>query len=814
MTPPKGAVFSLLLLCVSNNLQAETTKTFELSTNTGLASIVKAREALKQGAVVFSRFVKPNDLSSALGVRRLEHSGPSRRSATAESTSCLVAVHLVNGTVHSFVGPPVKDGHRPERERCATAFEQWRKRQDLVRTTPDSTTWTQQGSSSRLFGEFSTDVNIYRAVSDDANWAYYMYVLEMADQTASPAVKTCTMNLQGLELQNQLAPTVFDYGRISASPGTPQLVGTFIPSSQPVTPYQPDGWSGNESTIAYTGTSQAATWLQQYNGGEDSAEERVAVAIFEVPRSSPLSVDIITSCTDGATPSSQSDVTYAITPPDLVVPSNVYVVAGSSLQYRVGITPLGPPSFGWTPAASSSAINLTQDDNNITVSAPLSSLGTVVGVSYNIDPSGSTTTLVPSTQVHIVATPPPSGVLLAGGYNGKGELLATADVWDANTGTVTPTTNSMTTTRSRHTATLIDATHILIAGGFGGPAAAAQSSTEIYDITTGLFTAGPNMNSARAGHTATLLTGAVDGMKYVVLAGGVDENRNPVGTLEVYNVSTGAFLPSPAMVTARWNHTATTSDNQNIIIAGGSQSTDPSVPPLSSVEICGINAEDVISCQPSYENSGLTTGRQGHAAAVATNGDSYVFGGFTSSGNDPLGCSNPLCTFELSEDNNYGDFGYTYFFQSFTSYLPSKVGRRYPAVTALPSSTIDPTFLLVGGDNTAQQLQWCIFSIGCQIESSLPQYGAVATLTSPRAYPIAIYLDTAGTPFDNQVLIAGGVDLSVAAPSDPGTLIELYDPTHNKVSLSGQMSSPRTFLTATLFQAPPQQVSSGHNRDH
>jgi hypothetical protein len=797
----------VILLCAmglfgNGSLLAGQLKVVELSTAATSGEVSNARKALTDGSVVVMRLVDPAQFNAFLAVRGASITGTDE-GANREPRACLAAAYVGRGVVSTFIGPPVVGGHRPEREQCDAAFGRWLLKQDLLGSAPDPDTWTEQGTSSRSFGQFTLDVSIYRATSDALNSAYYLYTTEMTDQTASSSVKTCSINMQGLQLPNQLPPSVFDYGKLASSPGTPSVVGTFVPSSEGITPYQPDNWSGNQSAISYTGTSQAATWSQQYNSGEGPTEVRVASAIFEVSRPSPVSIEIVTQCTDGTTSSSQSDITYSIAAPDLDVPKDVYVVAGNSLTFSAVVEPSRNTSFDWSPTLSSSNITLTQNVANITVSAPVSALGTTTGINYAIDPAWATTTINPTTLVHVVSTPPAAGVLLAGGYDANNEPLATADVWDANTGQVTPANNSMSTARWRHTATPLDATHILIAGGFGGVNNAAQASTDIYDVTTGLFTAGPNMTSARAGHTATVLTGPVSGRQFVVLAGGVDENQSPVGTLDIYDIGAGSFLPSVPMALARWNHTAAAPTNQQIVIAGGSQSMNPVDAALAATEVCSINSADTISCGAA---AGMQNGRQGHATTVfdyKTGQTVYVFGGFDAAQADFLNCTDPLCSFESSGGAS-GQFFYYRYYSEFTSILPSHIGRRYPAVLSLPASTqfpvAEPRFLFVGGYNTAQQVQACTFLTGLACDGG---FGNAASLTTVRAYPVALTLPFTGTSFDNQVLISGGVDLSAVPSSDTGTEIELYNPAQNTVTVSGFMSSPRTFLTSTSFQVLP-----------
>jgi len=155
------------------------------------------------------------------------------------------------------------------------------------------------------------------------------------------------------------------------------------------------------------------------------------------------------------------------------------------------------------------------------------------------------------------ATLLPNGkVLLVGGLN-----CAKAELYDPSTGAFTET-GPLFKPRTEHSATLLRNGSVLVAGGktfadqFAGDATA-----ELYDASTGTFSQTGNMMPPRTGHTATLLTSGK-----VLMAGGVDgksENN------ELYDPATGAFTATARMEWNRAWHTATLLGDGRVLIAGG-----------------------------------------------------------------------------------------------------------------------------------------------------------------------------------------------------------------------------------------------------
>jgi N-acetylneuraminic acid mutarotase len=159
-------------------------------------------------------------------------------------------------------------------------------------------------------------------------------------------------------------------------------------------------------------------------------------------------------------------------------------------------------------------------------------------------------------------------VLVAGGNTEQpapfGPSLASAELYDPVTETWSLTTSNMAYTRYSHTATLLTDGRVLVTGGIAN--SGGNSSAEIYNPSTGLWSNTGSMNYWRYYHKAVLLPNGK-----VLVAGG--ENSTTSATTEIYDPTTEMWTLTGSMHFNRENHSMTMLLNGEALVAGGDNST-------------------------------------------------------------------------------------------------------------------------------------------------------------------------------------------------------------------------------------------------
>ncbi len=221
---------------------------------------------------------------------------------------------------------------------------------------------------------------------------------------------------------------------------------------------------------------------------------------------------------------------------------------------------------------------------------------------------------------------------MAGGYNTV--ALASAELYTpgstTSSGTWTAASN-MTVGRRDHTATLLSTGQVMLIGG--GTASGDLTSAEMYTPASGVtpasWTPYPNaLTTTRSYHTATLLNNTANltangGKELVLVVGG---SLASTADLVDPSSSPGTLATSVPDIWPRYSHTATLLIDGTVLVTGGFDTASASV--LAQAELFAPTGASVVATSP------LTTPRYLHSATLLANGGNVlVVGGIDAMGN-------------------------------------------------------------------------------------------------------------------------------------------------------------------------------------
>jgi RHS repeat-associated protein len=372
--------------------------------------------------------------------------------------------------------------------------------------------------------------------------------------------------------------------------------------------------------------------------------------------------------------------------------------------------------------------------------------GTGVVYPAILDPRWTTTgSMGTARQDHTMTLLANGKVLVTGGRSTTGTTgLATAELYDRTTGTWSATA-SMAAGRFMHRATQLNtgsnsttSGKVLISGGINGTT--SLSTFQLYDPTAGTWSAAANMNAARHGHTATLLA---DGK--VLVVGGLN-GTTTLATAAVYNPASGSgswaattgSIPPPGVK----NHTATLIQttnaqlNNKVLVVGGNSGSAT----LSTVYLFDPT-------QSAFSTlTALSSPREQHTAAMlpSSNGKILVAGG--KNGSAVLATA---IIFDPATSNG-----------TWTSAGTMTSARVGHSATILPASIVANGSVLVAGGNN-----------GSTTLSSAELFSGSNTWTATPSMPGPLQGQGAALLGNNMIIVAGGLSSSTTVVSTA----RLYD---------------------------------------
>ena len=328
-------------------------------------------------------------------------------------------------------------------------------------------------------------------------------------------------------------------------------------------------------------------------------------------------------------------------------------------------------------------------------------------------------------------------------------------------------TGSLNTARYGHTATLLPNGDVLVAGGLGvNGSYAPLASAEIYNQATGKWTVTSSMSVGRMAFTATLLPNGE-----VLVAGGSTYAASCFATAELYNPSTGQWKPTGSMAQPRCLHVATLLTSGDVLVAGGVESDFGLQRTVATAEL--YNPSTGV-----WQTTGSLNVARVTAAALLQSGQVLVAGGYDT--------SNSTTTYLASAE----------------LYDPSTGHWSSTASMKAPDSSPTTPVLLTNGD---------------VLVSNEGQFynPAMAGWTGTGALPNAAGPPSVATLLDTGNVLASGTRCTYSGCGHaPTNGCFLYTSSSNTWFQASGMNQARISHTSTLLPSGKVLVAGGYTSNH
>ncbi|MBL8730187.1 MAG: hypothetical protein JNM25_17330 [Planctomycetes bacterium] len=248
-------------------------------------------------------------------------------------------------------------------------------------------------------------------------------------------------------------------------------------------------------------------------------------------------------------------------------------------------------------------------------------------------------TMGSSRALHLPVRLNDNRVLLIGGADAVGTVLSSCEIYDPVTNSFSPT-GSMLTPRILHAACRLADGRVMVAGGTStltpdvvAAISNVQSSVEIWNPTTGTWSAGPALGGARLAPALTLLSNnkvMVSGGVQVGFFLGIPVSASSTTAVQLWTLGSpggpGSWAGGASMSQGRAGHhyNQVTLDDGRVLMSGGtnvgSLATATSAAPINGAELYNPTTN-------SWQTVNMTSARTLHSATKLPDGRVAVCGG-------------------------------------------------------------------------------------------------------------------------------------------------------------------------------------------